>query len=90
MYVGLLVQYSHQIVIYNRILGCLANSYLLSDRVKQGNVVSPWLFNIYIDICYVGLLFNLKHMELCSYIRLTCSVAFVYFDDLDDLNETDI
>ena len=46
--------------------------------VKQGSVISPFLFSIYID----NLFSKLKHLGLGCHVGLTYACAFGYADDI--------
>ena len=50
----------------------------VSNGVKQGSVISPLLFSIYID----NLSSKLKHLGLGCHVGLTYAGAFGYADDI--------
>ena len=55
-----------------------SDSFSVSNGVKQGSVISPLLFSIYID----NLFSNLKHLGLGYHVGLTYAGAFGYVDDI--------
>ena len=56
-----------------------SDSFSVSNGVKQGSVISPLLFTIYID----NLSSKLKHLGLGCHVGLTYAGAFDYVDDID-------
>ena len=55
-----------------------SDSFSVSNGVKQGGVISPLLFSIYID----NLFSKLKHLGLGCHVGLTYAGAFGYADDI--------
>ena len=55
-----------------------SDSFSVSNGVKQGSVISPLLFRIYID----NLFSKLKHLGLGCHVGLTYAGAFGYADDI--------
>ena len=55
-----------------------SNLFNVSNEVKQGSVISPLLFSIYID----ELFSKLEYLGLGCHVGLTYAGAFGYADDL--------
>ena len=55
-----------------------SDSFSVSNGVKQGSLISPLLFSIYI----YNLFSKLKHLELGCFVGLTYAGAFGYADDI--------
>ena len=55
-----------------------SDSFSVSNGVKQGSVISPLLFSIYID----NLFSKLKYLGLGCHVGLTFAGAFGYADDI--------
>ena len=55
-----------------------SNYFSVLNGVKQGSVIAPLLFSIYID----NLFSKLKHLRLGCHVGLTYAGAFGYADDI--------
>ena len=58
--------------------GVLSGEFAISNGVKQGGVISPLLFSVYLD----PLLCRLNDTKLGCYMGGICSNAFAYADDI--------
>ncbi|MEL6989919.1 MAG: reverse transcriptase domain-containing protein, partial [Bacteroidota bacterium] len=58
--------------------GTWSDRFQIRNGVKQGGVMSPLLFTLYVDI----LIRNLRVTRMGCYIGNVCSAAFVYADDI--------
>ena len=64
--------------------GAISNDFMLQNGVKQGGVISPLLFSIYIN----PLIQNLNDSKMGCHMGNICSNAFAYADDVVILSPT--
>ena len=64
--------------------GIYSDSFKIRNGVKQGGVMSPLLFTLYVDI----LIKRLLSINVGCYIGSVCSAVFVYADDIILLSPT--
>ena len=79
----LFLMYVHQLV-FVKWGNSLSSEFSVSNGVKQGGVLSPFLFSIYIDNLFV----QLKHFGLGCHLGSTFAGAFGYADNVILLTPT--
>ena len=73
-----IITHVHQSTVSNQVVWVVSSSFSAKNGVKQGGVLSPRLFNIYLD----ELLYKLKQSRLGCYYGKDFVGSLAYADDV--------